>query len=120
MDYARRMFERQRVPLPPLGFQVDWGDQPSRHKLYVDAPKLPLPVPFANLPSLRVEDAAARAAGPAGDGLPSLDVLASVLGCYGLIDRRTGLNWNEDSAAKLKPAAPVWARPTASGGGMYP
>ncbi|GAA1542479.1 SagB family peptide dehydrogenase [Kribbella lupini] len=120
MDYARRMFERQRVPLPPLGFQVDWGDQPSRHKLYVDAPKLPLPVPFANLPSLAVEEAAARAAGPADDGLPSLDVLASVLGCYGLIDRRTGLNWNEDSAAKLKPAAPVWARPTASGGGMYP
>jgi SagB-type dehydrogenase family enzyme len=120
MDYARRMFERQRVPLPPLGFQVDWGDQPSRHKLYVDAPKLPLPVPFANLPSLGVDEAAARAAGPADDGLPSLDVLASVLGCYGLIDRRTGLNWNEDSAAKLKPAAPVWARPTASGGGMYP
>ncbi len=120
MDYARRMFERQRVPLPPLGFQVDWGDQPSRHKLYVDAPKLPLPVPFANLPSLGVDEAAARAAGPKTDGMPSLDVLASVLGCYGLIDRRTGLNWNEDSAAKLRPAAPVWARPTASGGGMYP
>ncbi|GAB2556929.1 SagB/ThcOx family dehydrogenase [Kribbella endophytica] len=120
MDYARRMFERQRVPLPPLGFQVDWSDQPSRHKLYVDAPKLPLPVPFANLPSLGVDEAAARAAGPADDRMPSLDVLASVLGCYGLIDRRTGLNWNEDSAAKLRPAAPVWARPTASGGGMYP
>lgn len=120
MDYARRMFERQRVPLPPLGFQVDWSDQPSRHKLYVDAPKLPLPVPFANLPSLGLDEAAARAAGPADDGMPSLDVLASVLGCYGLIDRRTGLNWNEDSAAKLRPAAPVWARPTASGGGMYP
>ncbi|MEV6284177.1 SagB family peptide dehydrogenase [Kribbella sp. NPDC051770] len=120
MDYARRMFERQRVPLPPLGFQVDWGDQPSRHKLYLDAPKLPLPVPFAQLPSLQVQEAAARAVGPADDRMPSLDVLASVLGCYGLIDRRTGLNWNEDSAAKLKPAAPVWARPTASGGGMYP
>jgi SagB-type dehydrogenase family enzyme len=120
MDYARRMFERQRVPLPPLGFQVDWSDQPSRHKLYLDAPKLPLPVPFANLPSLGVEAAAARAAGPVDALLPSLDVLASVLGCYGLIDRRTQLNWNEDSTAKLRPAAPVWARPTASGGGMYP
>ncbi|WBQ05863.1 SagB family peptide dehydrogenase [Kribbella sp. CA-293567] len=120
MDYARRMFERQRVPLPPLGFQVDWADQPSRHKLYLDAPKLPLPVPFANLPSIEVEEAAARAAGPVNAELPSLDLLASVLGCYGLIDRRTQLNWNEDSTAKLRPTAPVWARPTASGGGMYP
>nr|WP_275402590.1 SagB/ThcOx family dehydrogenase [Streptomyces sp. SID13031] len=114
------MFERQRVPLPPLGFQVDWGDQPSRHKLYLDAPKLPLPIPFANLPLLGVEAAAARAAGPVEAELPSLDVLASVLGCYGLIDRRTQLNWNEDSTGKLRAAAPVWARPTASGGGMYP
>ena len=120
MDYARRMFERQRVPLPPLGFQVDWGDQPSRHKLYLDAPKLPLPVPFANLPSLGVEAATARAAGTADKGLPSLDVLASVLGSYGLIDRRTQLNWNEDSAGKLRADQPVWSRPTASGGGMYP
>lgn len=120
MDYARRMFERQRVPLPPMGFTVDWDDQPSRHKLYLDTPKVPLPVPFAGLPSIGVEAAAARAIAPAGEEMPALDVLASVLGCYGLIDRRTALNWNEDSTNKLRAAQPVWSRPTASGGGMYP
>lgn len=55
-----------------------------------------------------------------GEEMPALDVLASVLGCYGLIDRRTALNWNEDSTNKLRAAQPVWSRPTASGGGMYP
>jgi SagB-type dehydrogenase family enzyme len=114
------MFERQRVALPPMGFVVDWSDQPSRHKLYLDAPKLPLPPPFANLPALGVDAAVAAATGSPTAVMPSLDVLSSVLGCYGIVGRRTHLNWNEDSSGKLKANAPVWSRPTASGGGMYP
>lgn len=120
LDYARRMFERQRVPLPPLGFSVDWSDQPSRHKLYLDTPKTPLPAPFAGLPDVEVAAAVATATGSVRAEMPGLDVLSSVLGCYGIVGRRTHLNWNEDSARKLRADAPVWSRPTASGGGMYP
>lgn len=123
LDYARRVFDRQRVPLPPLGFQVDWADQPSRHKLYTDTVKVPLPEPSFAPPHVTT-DAAVRAAGEPGAAatatVPSLEVLAAVLGCYGLADRRTEPNWNDDSDAKLCSDRAAWARPTASGGGMYP
>ncbi|MFB4278635.1 MULTISPECIES: SagB family peptide dehydrogenase [unclassified Nonomuraea] len=120
LDYARRVFDRQRVPLPPLGFQVDWADQPSRHKLYTDVVKVPLPEPsFA--PPHAATDAVVRAAcGPAAATAPPLGALASLLGCNGLADRRTEPNWNDDSDTKLRSDRAAWARPTASGGGMYP
>ncbi|MGC4937264.1 SagB/ThcOx family dehydrogenase [Kribbella sp. DT2] len=120
LEYAERMFRRQQVVLPPMGFRVDWDDQPARHKLYVDVPKVPLPAPFDGLPAISVAAAASVAAGPVATEMPSAEQLASVLGCYGLIGRRTQPNWNEDSSSKLGSDRPVWARPTASGGGMYP
>ncbi|MFG3257276.1 nitroreductase family protein [Streptomyces sp. NPDC048172] len=120
LDYAKRIFERQRVPLPPLGFQVDWADQPARHKLYTDTVKLPLPSPFEGLPRLTLDAVGQAAAKPRGDRPPSLETLASALACYGLADRRTAPNWNEDSARKLRADQALWSRPTASGGGMYP
>ncbi|MFF3672057.1 SagB family peptide dehydrogenase [Microtetraspora malaysiensis] len=122
LDYARRMFERQHVPLPPLGFQVDWADQPSRHKLYTDTVKTPLPEPFRSMPPVGVGAALRAARSPRADapGVPDLGVLASMLGCYGVTGRRTTPNWNDDSHAKIRSDQAVWARPTASGGGMYP
>ncbi|PSL01623.1 SagB-type dehydrogenase family enzyme [Haloactinopolyspora alba] len=120
LDYARRMFERQRVPLPPLGYRVDWADQPSRHKLYLDTVKLALPAPFEPMPDVGVGAAAEAAGAEPVHTMPGLGVLASVLGSYGLVDRRTEPNWNEDSRRKLRSDGAVWARPTASGGGMYP
>ncbi|GAA2070131.1 SagB family peptide dehydrogenase [Actinomadura alba] len=123
LDYARRMFERQHVPLPPLGFQVDWADQPSRHKLYQDAVKVPLPEPFRSMPSVGFDTAVRTARSPAAArdaDVPGLGVLATMLGCCGLTDRRTEPNWNDDSTAKIRAEQAVWARPTASGGGMYP
>ena len=120
MDYAHRMFERQHVMLPPLGFQVDWADQPSRHKLYLDTVKVPLPEPFRSLPSIRLDEAVRSARCAGATEAPELDVLATMLGCYGLTGRRTTPNWNPDSDAKIQAARALWARPTASGGGMYP
>ncbi|GAB1820106.1 SagB/ThcOx family dehydrogenase [Herbidospora sp. RD11066] len=119
-DYARRMFERQHVPLPPLGFHVDWADQPSRHKLYTDTVKVPLPEPFRTMPPVGIGSAAKIAAARPAPGVPQLDVLAAMLGSYGLSGRRTEPNWNDDSHGKLRSDQAVWARPTASGGGMYP
>ncbi|WP_214105609.1 SagB family peptide dehydrogenase [Acrocarpospora catenulata] len=120
LDYARRMFERQHVPLPPLGFQVDWADQPSRHKLYLDTVKVPLPEPFRSMPPVGIGSALRIAGSAQAPGVPDLGVLASMLGCYGLTGRRTEPNWNDDSHAKIRSDQAVWARPTASGGGMYP
>ncbi|MEV6985564.1 SagB family peptide dehydrogenase [Sphaerisporangium sp. NPDC051017] len=124
LDYARRMFERQHVALPPLAFQVDWDDQPSRHKLYQDDEgmvKVPLPEPFRAMPPAGIGEALLTAQGPARAGeAPGLGVLASMLGTYGVTGRRTEPNWNDDSRVKMRSDRAVWARPTASGGGMYP
>lgn len=120
LDYARRVFERQRVPLPPFGFEVDWADQPSKHKLYLDTVKVPLPDPFTQVPRVDVGTATRNARQIATEEMPDLNLMASVLACYGIVDRRTEPNWNEDSARRLRAGGEVWARPTASGGGMYP
>ncbi len=119
LDYARRMFERQRVPLPPPGFRVDWDDQPFRHTFYRDAPKVPLPAPFdvpvpggvlGSVDRARTDDRCD----------PSLGELATALACYTVTGRRTSPDWNDDSARRLRSDLAVWSRPTASGGGMYP
>src|SRR5690606_37808146 len=84
--------------------------------------KLPLPAPFQPAAGVGIADAVGMSGDPVSKaaGVPSLEVLASMLGCNGLVGRRTEPNWNDDSHAKLRADQAVWARPTASGGGMYP
>ncbi|MEY9212523.1 nitroreductase family protein [Thermobifida halotolerans] len=121
LDYARRAFERQRVPLPPPGFRVDWDDQPFRHTFYRDAPKLPLPAPFsAPVPGgvLASVERARAARNPAAT--PTPEELAAALACYAVTGRRASPDWNDDSTRRLHVGQAVWSRPTASGGGMYP
>lgn len=120
LDYARRVFARQSVPLPPEGFRVDWDDQPFRHTFYRDTPKLPLPSPAAVPPPGGLLDALDRASGPEGSGRVLLGEVAAALACYAVTGRRIAPNWNEDSARRLHTGQAVWSRPTASGGGMYP
>jgi SagB-type dehydrogenase family enzyme len=124
LDYARRMSERQRRMLPPVGFNVDWADQPSRHKLYLDAPRSPLPPPgdaTAGVPlQVAIGRAAGWGAGVAVDTPMSLDDLAEVLAVNALSNRQTVLNWNDDARVRLTTGSDGWSRPTASGGGMYP
>nr|WP_281353675.1 SagB family peptide dehydrogenase [Phytoactinopolyspora mesophila] len=72
------------------------------------------------MPRVSLDAAVTASRAAHGDLLPSLDVLAAALACYGLTGRRTQPNWNEDSRRKLQTQNAVWARPTPSGGGMYP
>ncbi|MDG4757456.1 SagB family peptide dehydrogenase [Micromonospora sp. WMMD710] len=117
-EYTEAVFRRARTPMEPLNFEVDWADQPSRHKSYPDAPRLPLPATPPDLPTLRDLHT--------GEHLPpvtgwSLARLAALLRLsYGVLDRRLGINWNQDAAKRAHFEHAVWGRGTASGGGMYP
>lgn len=122
LAYSRRMIERQYVALPPLGFDVDWADQPSRHKLYLDTPRRPLPPPSYRyqLPLLTSIGFAVGSQDLEPAETPTLPELADVLAVNGLVNRQTIVNWNDDAGARLQSATSSWSRPTASGGGMYP
>ncbi|MGC4746654.1 SagB family peptide dehydrogenase [Micromonospora sp. DT201] len=117
-EYTEAVFRRARTPMEPLNYEVDWADQPSRHKSYPDAPRLPLPAELPDLPSIRDLHTS--------EGLPpvtgwSLARLAALLRLsYGVLDRRLAVNWNQDVAKRAHFEHAVWGRGTASGGGMYP
>lgn len=119
VEYAGRMFTRQDRALPPAGFSVDWDDQPLRHKLYPGLPRRPLP-------SVADSWSAAATITDALGGLredtrvPRLDVLGAVLATNAVVARRLGIDWNDDTYRRLSATGPTWARPTPSGGGMYP
>lgn len=116
--YAEAVFRRAREPMVPVDYEVDWDDQPSRHKTYPDAHRVPLPPARTDLASLR--DLLAKGDPPASRPW-SLDRLATLLRLsYGVLDRRLTVNWNQDIAKRVHFPHAVWGRGTASGGGMYP
>lgn len=117
-DYAQAVFHRCRQPMQPLDFDIDWDDQPSRHKTYLGVNRLPLPT---GLPRL------GPAAGPllgqhptAGAGWDLGTMAAALRLSYGVLDRRLRVNWNQDAEKRAYYSATTWGRGTASGGGMYP
>ncbi|MBM7814551.1 SagB family peptide dehydrogenase [Saccharothrix algeriensis] len=116
-DYTEAVFRRSREPMPPLGFEVDWDDQPSRHKTYPGATRLPLPRGLAAGPAAVLLDAGATGPGGGWDR----GRLASLLRLsYGVLGRRMAVNWNQDAEKRAHYPAAAWSRGTASGGGMYP
>jgi SagB-type dehydrogenase family enzyme len=122
LAYTEQVFRRLREPMPPLGYRVDWADQPSRHKIHEGGTLLPLPQRCAELgasldDAIRLSSLGPEA--PPGGGV-DLARLGDVLGAYGLTGRRLQLNWNEDARPRTSATRSVWARPTPSGGGMYP
>ncbi|MBM0278112.1 SagB family peptide dehydrogenase [Micromonospora tarensis] len=117
-EYTEAVFRRARTPMEPLNYEVDWVDQPSRHKSYPDAPRLPLPVAVPELPTLRDLHTGAHPPPTSGWSLTSLAALLRL--SYGVLDRRLAVNWNQDVAKRAHFEHAVWGRGTASGGGMYP
>ncbi|MFI6266587.1 SagB family peptide dehydrogenase [Micromonospora sp. NPDC051006] len=117
-DYTEAVFRRARIPMEPLNYEVDWADQPSRHKSYPDAPRLPLPAHLPELPTLRDLHTGAGLPPVSGWSLPRLATLLRL--SYGVLDRRLTVNWNQDVAKRAHFEHAVWGRGTASGGGMYP
>jgi SagB-type dehydrogenase family enzyme len=117
-DYTEAVFRRAREPMEPLNFDINWGDQPSRHTTYPDAQRVPLPAAIPTLPTLRQLLAGQELPSP---GSWSLDRVATLLRLsYGVLDRRLVVNWNQDIAKRVHFPYAVWGRGTASGGGMYP
>ena len=118
-EYAEAVFRRARAPMEPLNFEVDWDDQPSRHKTYPGTHRISLPAALPRLPTLR--DLLTGDQPAAGDRGWTLDRLATLLRLsYGVLDRRMVVNWNQDIAKRVHFPHAVWGRGTASGGGMYP
>src|SRR5215207_2833897 len=109
-----------RDALVPRSHTVNWDDQPSRFKVYFDAPRLPLPEGLRELGPLAAT--AARAAD--GSGAPQdfgVEQLATLLRLSnGVLKRKLDINWNLDHTGRAAHAHTVYGRPAASGGGMYP
>lgn len=121
-DYVEAIVRRGRQPMPPYGFEPDWGDQPYRHKVYLDAESFPLPDPPVPDPrSGSLADGLTSAPPPETVAELDLDTLAAMLrDSYGLGERRMGVNGNKDNLGRTWYGAATWSRGTASGGGLYP
>ncbi|MEW2475906.1 SagB family peptide dehydrogenase [Micromonospora gifhornensis] len=117
-EYTEAVFRRARVPMEPLNFEVDWGDQPSRHTAYPAARTVPLPTRLPELATLRDLFTGASPSAPTGWSMTRLAALLRL--SYGVLDRRMTVNWNQDVAKRAHFEHAVWGRGTASGGGMYP
>ena len=114
------VLNRARTPMEPVSHDVDWEDAPSHHKLYVDTARVPLERPFTTLEGVPLSVCLDRLASAPPLRAPDEALLSDLLMCYGQLDRRGELNWNEDARRRLLPTSALWGRPTASGGGMYP
>ncbi len=136
-DYVRAVFWRGREPLEPPGFTPNYADQPSRHKVYLEVPRIALsadlPADLGAAGDVLLGDAPRDDAAP-GNGLRDgtgatampekgwdITSLSTFLRLsYGVLDRRLRVGWNQDSHARAHLEDALWGRGTASGGGMYP
>lgn len=124
-DYAEAMFRRAVEPLPPSDFTPDWSDRPSLYKIYRGVERLALPlrrpkelISMAGLMSwITSPDASAFPVGNTG-----IDTLATLLFfAHGVLSRRLRVHPSEDGYGLARYAAgSLYARGTASGGGLYP
>lgn len=116
-EYAEAVFRRNREPMEPIAFEIDWADQPSRHKTYLGVTRLPLPPAGPVGPADVLLDQSTTCPATGWD----LGRLATLLRLsYGVLDRRMKVNWNQDADKRTHLPAATWGRGTASGGGMYP
>lgn len=118
--YGQQIVRRDRPgarPLAPAGFEPDWGDQPSRFKIYRDANRIPLSpwLPLALGPTH------GSTQGEVPYECDPFDRLAAMLRlANGPVKRKLDMNWNLSHGGDARFAYPTCARATASGGGLYP
>lgn len=121
-DYENSVIRRGsewKDALVPRSHTVNWDDQPSRFKVYFDAPRLPLPERLVELGPLSATTTRTDEGQLASD--LSIEQLASLLRLSnGILQRKLDINWNLDHTGRAVHAHAVHARPAASGGGMYP
>jgi SagB-type dehydrogenase family enzyme len=107
-DYLGAILQRGRVPMPPYGFEPDWGDRPRYTKYYPDAERVALP------------DGPPPEPGAGGGGF-TVPLLADLLRhSYGCLGRRLAPHGNTDMPGLPSYTHANWWRGTASGGGLYP
>lgn len=119
-QFLNTVLNRANTPMEPVSYKVNWGDAPLHHKVYADAPRRVLPPPFATLGDEPASSCLERLVDAPLLSRAHEQLLSDLLMCYGQLDRRAELNWNEDALRKLSATDALWGRPTASGGGMYP
>lgn len=124
-EYERLVFSRgsdRRNPLVPKDHTIDWDDQPSRFKIYRGVTRLPLSETVANdldsLEQLTRAKASLRRGVPQELSFEQLSTLFRLTN--GVLRRKLDINWNLDHEGRSHQAHSVFARPSSSGGGMYP
>jgi len=121
-NYALDILQRARVPMEPVDYEVDWFDQPRRHKVYPGSVRIPLPDGRAvTRAGVSGQVAAGGTAAGGEPGAFDLDTLAAMLrDSYGINGRRMAIHGNDDVAGLPSYPRATWSRGTASGGGLYP
>lgn len=114
-DYLHDVLRRARVPMEPFDYEVDWVDQPRRHKVYPRTAMIPLPAP-------EDEGNESVAGGESDEGRPfAIGALSAMLAnSYGITGRRLAIHTNEDVGGLPYYRTATWSRGTANGGGLYP
>ncbi|HEY0546565.1 MAG TPA: SagB family peptide dehydrogenase [Pyrinomonadaceae bacterium] len=106
--------------LVPPEHEINWGDQPSRYKIYNDVLRLPLslcaPDRLGSLADVLRETAPLRHDAP----LTYEELSTLLLLTNGIFERKLDVNWSQEHSSLVQYAHASYARPTASGGGMYP
>ena len=123
-EYEELVFTRRAQPIDnPLWAAkhiIDWDDQPSRFKIYKDVTCIPL---SHTVPGELLLSGSKREALPSGGDAEEIgfDQLSTILLLSnGVLRRKLGINWNLDHLQRTKHPKSVYARPAASGGGLYP
>lgn len=106
--------------LVPPEHTINWGDQPSRYKIYNNVFRLPLstvaPESLGSLLDI-VSDAPLL---NHGQPLTYEELSTLLLLTNGIFERKLDVNWSQEHSSLTQYAQAAYARPTASGGGMYP
>jgi SagB-type dehydrogenase family enzyme len=124
-EYEELVFSRGSDPrntLVPKDHAIDWDDQPSRFKFYRGVSRLPLseaiPPDLASLSALAGKKAGLGAGDARELSFEEISILLRLTN--GVLRRKLDINWNLDHDGRGHQAHSVFARPSSSGGGMYP
>lgn len=106
--------------LVPHHHVVDWDDQPSRYKIYDNAERLPLAFHLPERLGSLVDATVATRSSGRRENLSYEDLSTVLLFSNGIMSRKVDVNWSLDHSSLVRHTLAMYARPTPSGGGMYP
>ncbi|QBD82832.1 SagB/ThcOx family dehydrogenase [Ktedonosporobacter rubrisoli] len=120
-NYTEAVFHRNEKPLPPVNFEPNWTDHPSRYKIYNQVERFALPLKRPDRCMSMAEVLSRFTTRDAERNNLSFDALSLMFHfAHGVLSRRLRITWNPGLYTLAAYNNSVEARGTASGGGLYP